>query len=74
MLAKGGGGPEHVTRLTWYITDREAYKASLKELGGIYRTAMGNNYPAMSVVVVARLIEDQALVEIEATAIVPGKD
>lgn len=74
VLAKGGGAPEHITRMTWFITDREAYNASLKELGGIYRAAMDSNYPAMSVVVVAGLIEDQALVEIEATAIVPGND
>ncbi len=74
VLATGGGGPEHIARMTWYITDREAYKASLKELGEIYRAAMGNNYPVMSVVVVAGLVEDQALVEIEATAIVPGGD
>lgn len=74
VLAKGGGGPEHITRMTWYITDGEAYKAALKELGGIYRAAMGGNYPAMSVVVVAGLIEDEAMVEIEATAIVPVGD
>ena len=72
VLAAGGAGPEHVTRMTWYITDRDAYKASLKELGETYRAAMGNNYPVMSVIVVAGLIEEKALVEIEATAVVPG--
>lgn len=72
VLAAGNAGPEHVTRMTWYITDREAYRASLKELGAAYRATMGDNYPAMSVIVVSGLIEEEALVEIEATAVVPG--
>lgn len=74
VLAEGGAGPEHITRMTWYITDREAYLASRKELGAAFRAAMGGNYPVMSVIVVAGLIEEQALLEIEATAIVPGRD
>lgn len=72
VLAKGGAGPEHVTRMTWYITDRDAYMASLKELGAAFRAAMGKNYPVMSVIIVAGLIEEQALLEIEATAVVPA--
>ena len=72
VLDKGGAGPEHVTRMTWYITDRDAYRASRKELGIAFRAAMGKNYPVMSFIIVAGLIEEKALLEIEATAVVPG--
>ena len=71
VLAEAGAGPEHIVRLTWFITDKRAYGARLPELGAAYRRAMGRNFPAMSVVQVAGLIEDRALVEIEATAVVP---
>lgn len=63
---------EHLIRLTWYITDRDAYLTNLKELGLAYREEIGNHYPAMSVVVVAALIESGAKVEIEGTAVVPS--
>ena len=71
VLAEAGAGPEHVVRLTWYVTDREEYLASQKEVGEAYREVMGRVYPAMAVVAVAGLIEASAKVEIEATAIVP---
>lgn len=71
LLAEAGAGPEHVVRLTWFITDRDAYLNSQKEIGQAYRDIMGRNFPAMSVVQVVKLIEEQALVEIEATAVLP---
>ena len=71
LLAEAGAGPEHVVRLTWFITDRGAYLNSQKEIGQAYRDIMGRNFPAMSVVQVVKLIEERALVEIEATAVLP---
>jgi enamine deaminase RidA (YjgF/YER057c/UK114 family) len=71
VLAEAGAGPEHVVRLTWFITDKRAYLSQAKEVGEIYRRVMGRNFPTMSVVQVAALIEDKALLEIEATAVVP---
>jgi enamine deaminase RidA (YjgF/YER057c/UK114 family) len=70
VLAEAGAGPEHVVRLTWYVTDRDEYLASLKDIGGAYRDVMGRHFPAMAVVEVTRLVEAQARVEIEATAVV----
>ena len=58
-----------MTRMTWYVTDKHAYLRNLREVGSIYREVMGKNYPAMSVVEVTALIEDQALVEVEVTAL-----
>jgi enamine deaminase RidA (YjgF/YER057c/UK114 family) len=69
VLAEAGLGPEHVTRLTWYITEREDYLAHLEEIGAAYRAAMGGHFPAMAVVVVSGLLEAEAKVEIEATAV-----
>jgi enamine deaminase RidA (YjgF/YER057c/UK114 family) len=71
VLAAGGAAPAHVTRMTWYVTDLDAYRASLKALGGVYRDVMGAHYPAMTLVRVAGLLEEGAKVEIEATAVVP---
>lgn len=71
VLRAAGGAPEHLTRMTWYVTDKAAYLASLRDLGAAYRANVGPHYPAMSAVVVAALIEDAALVEIEATAVIP---
>jgi enamine deaminase RidA (YjgF/YER057c/UK114 family) len=71
VLAEAGAGPEHVTRLTWFITDKKAYLDQAKQVGEIYRRVMGRNFPTMSVVQVSALMEDDALVEIEATAVVP---
>ena len=71
VLAEAGAGPEHITTMTWYVTDRKAYSASLKEIGAAWKATMGRNFPAMAVVEVSGLIEDEALVEIQATAVVP---
>lgn len=68
IVEAAGGAPEHIARLTWYITDKSAYLAHQKEIGAAYRRVMGRHFPAMAVVVVSALIEDAALVEIEATA------
>ncbi|HWA92159.1 MAG TPA: RidA family protein [Rhizomicrobium sp.] len=71
VLGEAQAGPEHVVRLTWFVTDKRAYLADARRVGEIYRAVMGRNFPAMSVVQVAALVEDDALVEIEATAVVP---
>jgi len=71
ILAEGGAGPQHLVRLTWYVVDIEEYLASLKELGRVYREIFGAHYPAMALVQVVRLVEKEARVEIEATAVVP---
>lgn len=71
VLASGGARPEHLVRLTWYLTDRAAYLAASKELGEVYREVIGRHYPAMTAVEVSSLMEADAVVEIEATAIVP---
>jgi enamine deaminase RidA (YjgF/YER057c/UK114 family) len=71
ILAEAGGKPEHIARLTWYITDKAEYLAVAKPIGAVYRDVMGKHYPAMSMVQVAALIEDAAKVEIEATAVLP---
>lgn len=71
VLAAGGAGPEHVVRMTWYITDRGEYLARGREIGAVYRELMGKNFPAMAMVQVVALMEAQAKVEIETTAVVP---
>lgn len=71
ILREGGARPEHLVRLTWYVVDMEEYLANLKALGQIYRETLGGHYPAMALVQVVRLVERAALVEIEATAVVP---
>ncbi|PZR56460.1 MAG: enamine deaminase RidA [Candidatus Meridianibacter frigidus] len=71
VVAEGGGKPEHIVRLTWYVTDKLAYSNNSKELGERYREIMGAHYPAMTLIEVKSLLEDEAVVEIEATAIVP---
>ena len=71
VLRAAGGGPEHLVRLTWFVTDRAAYVAARRRIGDAYRAAFGRHYPAMSVVIVSGLLEERALVEIEATAVVP---
>jgi enamine deaminase RidA (YjgF/YER057c/UK114 family) len=72
VLAQAQAGPEHIVRLTWYVTSRDEYHAELADIGAAYRAVMGKNFPAMSVVQVVALMELQAKVEIEATAVVPG--
>jgi len=71
VLVEAGAGPEHMVRMTWYVTDRVEYNSRLKELGGVYRDVMGRNFPAMTCVQVAALMEARAKVEIEVTAAVP---
>ena len=71
LLAEDGAGPEHIVRMTWYVTDLEEYRAGLKEIGGAWRELIGRHFPAMAVVEVAGLVEPQARIEIEATAVVP---
>jgi enamine deaminase RidA (YjgF/YER057c/UK114 family) len=72
ILAEGGAGPQHLVRLTWYVTDMDDYLASRTALGRVWRAVMGSRYPAMALVQVVRLVEPAARVEIEATAVVPG--
>jgi enamine deaminase RidA (YjgF/YER057c/UK114 family) len=72
VLAAAGARPEHVVRLTWFVTSRAEYYAQLKEIGAAYRAVMGKHFPVMSVVQVVALMEERAKVEIEATAVVPG--
>ncbi|WP_448502825.1 RidA family protein [Sphingomonas sp.] len=71
VLGEAGAGPEHIVRMTWYITSRDDYRAQIVEIGSHYRALIGRNYPAMAVVEVAALVEKAALIEIETTAIVP---
>jgi enamine deaminase RidA (YjgF/YER057c/UK114 family) len=71
VLAEAGGKPEHIVRLTWYVTDKREYLNEQKQLGAAYRRVIGNHFPAMALVQVAALVEDRAKVEIEATAVLP---
>jgi enamine deaminase RidA (YjgF/YER057c/UK114 family) len=71
VLREADAGPEHIARLTWFITDKKSYLENIRRVGDVYRKIMGKNFPTMSVVQVVALIEDDALVEIEATAVVP---
>ncbi|OJA03930.1 RidA family protein [Halomonas sp. QHL1] len=72
ILKEANAGPEHIVRLTWYVTDKREYLARLKEVGAAYREVLGKHFPAMTMVQVAGLVEDQAKVEIEATAVIPA--
>jgi len=72
ILKEAHAGPEHLVRLTWYVTDKQEYLARLREVGGAYREVLGKHFPAMTMVQVAGLVEDQAKVEIEATAVIPA--
>jgi len=71
ILAEAGAGPEHITRMNWYVTDKREYVASYRALGAAYREVIGRHFPAMTAVQVTALIEDRAKVEIEVTAVVP---
>ena len=72
LVQEAGGKVEHITRLTWFVTDKKEYLARLHELGEAYRAVMGRHFPAMTLVQVVALVEDEAKVEIEATAILPA--
>ena len=74
VLSEAGAGPEHVARMTWYITDKREYLEKRKAIGEAYREVMGSHYPAMAMVQVTALMEDEAKVEIEVTAVVPQGD
>jgi enamine deaminase RidA (YjgF/YER057c/UK114 family) len=71
VLACAGGRPEHIVRLTWYVTSKREYLESLREVGRAYRETIGKHFPAMALVQVVALVEDRAKVEIEATAVIP---
>jgi enamine deaminase RidA (YjgF/YER057c/UK114 family) len=71
VLAEAGAGPEHIVRMTWYITSRDEYLAQLAEIGAAYRELMGRNFPTMAVVEVTALVEAEAKIEVETTAVVP---
>jgi enamine deaminase RidA (YjgF/YER057c/UK114 family) len=73
MLTAGGAKPEHVARMTWYLTDKREYLARAQEIGAVYREFMGKHFAAMSVVEVSALMEDRAKVEIETTAVIPAQ-
>lgn len=72
VLAEGGAAPEHIVRMTWYLTDKREYLARAKEIGAVYREVIGSYTVAMTAVQVSALVEDLAQVEIEVTAVVPG--
>jgi len=71
VVAQAGGGPQHIVRLTWYVIDKQEYLDSLKGVGAAYRELMGRHYPTMAVVQVSGLVEPEARLEIEATAVIP---
>lgn len=72
ILAEGGAKPEHIVRMTWYVTDKNEYVAAYPAIGKHYREFIGRHFPAMTAVEVADLVEDRAKVEIEVTAVVPA--
>ena len=71
VLNEAGARPEHIVRMTWYISDKQEYLSSLKEIGAAYRDIIGRHYPVMAVIQVVGFIEDGAKLEIEATAVIP---
>ena len=71
VLAEAGGKPEHIVRMSWYILDKKEYLGAIREVGAAYRELIGRHYPTMAVVQVSGLIEDEAKLEIETTAVVP---
>jgi len=71
VLAQAGGRPQHIVRLTWYVVDKQEYLSSLKDVGIAYRAVMGRHFPTMAVVQVSGLVEPEAKLEIEATAVIP---
>lgn len=73
IVEKAGGTVEDIVRLTWFVTDKKEYLARQREVGEAYRAVLGRHFPAMTMVVVSALVEDEALVEIEATAVLARK-
>jgi enamine deaminase RidA (YjgF/YER057c/UK114 family) len=72
VLKEAGAGPEHIARMTWFVTSRDEYMASLAQLGAAWKELMGRNYPTMAVIIVSGLVEKEAKIEIETTAVVPN--
>ncbi|UWQ34901.1 RidA family protein [Leisingera sp. M527] len=72
VVEAAGGSAQDITRLTWFVTDKAEYLAHQAEVGKAYRAIMGYHFPAMTMVVVSALVEDEAKVEIEATAVLPA--
>lgn len=72
ILQEADAGPEHIVRLTWYVVDKQEYLSRLNEVGRVYRDVIGRHFPAIAMVQVAGLVEEEARMEIEATAVVPG--
>ena len=70
VLKEGGAGPEHVVRMTWYVKGLDEYRENLSEIGGAWRELMGKNFPTMAVIGVSELVEKDALIEIETTAVI----
>lgn len=73
VVEAAGGKAEHLTRLTWFVTDKQTYLAHQKEVGAAYRRVLGYHFPAMTMVVVSALVEDEAMIEIEGTAVLPNE-
>lgn len=71
ILSEAGAGPQHITSMNWYFTDKAEYLANLRGLGEAYREVIGRHYPAMAAVQVVSLVEDRAKIEIQATAVIP---
>lgn len=71
VLQAGGAGPEHIVRMTWFVTDLDAYRENLGDIGRVYRDLIGKNFPVMAVVEVNGLVEREAMIEIETTAVLP---
>jgi enamine deaminase RidA (YjgF/YER057c/UK114 family) len=72
LVGEAGGRAEHITRLTWFVLDKQEYLSRLRELGEVYRSVMGKHFPAMTLIQVGALVENEARLEIEATAVVPA--
>lgn len=73
VLAEAGAGPEHITRMTWYVTDFNKYVDAIKSVGAAYSDIIGKHYPAMTLLEVSRLVYEDALLEIETTAVIPSE-
>lgn len=74
VLAQAGAGPEHITRMTWFVKDLDAYRQNIAQVGAAYRRVIGRNYPVMAVIGINDLVEPEALLEIETTAVIPDAD
>ena len=74
IMAEGDATPEHMVRMTWYLTDKQEYLANLREMGQVYRDIMGKNFPVVACVEVSSLMEDRAKIEIETTCAIEKHD